>query len=135
MQNSMMLFTFHVLDQKYLFLGKSGPKNENWQFKLKFVPLDWKYTFWPNLVQEIKIVSLSWNLVTRLIRICRINAPAHLFRFRTASFIQKFHLVLWCYLIVSHQFTPRGVKPVAFFVLYLSKFNHRYYENYLFPSL
>ena len=29
-----------------------------------------KYLFWENLVQNIKIVSLSWNLVPRLIRIC-----------------------------------------------------------------
>ena len=46
MMNSIVMFTFSVLDRKY--------------------------PFWPNLVQNIKIVSLSLNLVPRLIRICRI---------------------------------------------------------------
>ena len=30
-------------------------------------PLDWKYTFWANLVQKIKIVCLRWKLILRLI--------------------------------------------------------------------
>ena len=58
------------------FLGKFGPKNQNCQFKLKFGTktnlnmqnlvvlftfsvFDWKYPFWANLVQKIKIVSLG----------------------------------------------------------------------------
>ena len=42
MQNSMVLFTFSVLDQKHHFRAnllqkvKFGPKNQNRQFKLKF---------------------------------------------------------------------------------------------------
>ena len=40
--------------------------------KFRFSALDWKYPFWANLVQKIKIVSLSWNLVPKLIRIWRI---------------------------------------------------------------
>ena len=32
----------------------------------------WNYPFWTNLVQLIKIVRLSWNLVPRIIRIRRI---------------------------------------------------------------
>ena len=47
MLNSMMLFTFFVFDRKYPFLA--------------------------NLVQKVKIMSWSWNLVARLIRICRIQ--------------------------------------------------------------
>ena len=47
MQNSMVVFTFSVSE--------------------------WKYPFWANLVQKIKIISWSWNLVARLIRICRIQ--------------------------------------------------------------
>ena len=31
-----------------------------------------KYLFWVNLVQKLKIISLSWNFVPRLIQICRI---------------------------------------------------------------
>ena len=33
---------------------------------------NWKYLFWVNLVQKLKIISLSWNFVPRLIQICRI---------------------------------------------------------------
>ena len=36
MQNSMVVFIFSAWDQKYLFWGKFGPKNQNCQFKLKF---------------------------------------------------------------------------------------------------
>ena len=44
-QNTMVMFPFSVFDPKYLS--------------------------WINLVQKIKIVSLSWNLVSRLLRVCR----------------------------------------------------------------
>ena len=70
------------------FLGKVGQKKKNCQFKLEFGPytnsnmqnpivvftfsvLDRKYPFRTNLVQKIKIISLSWKLVPKLIRICR----------------------------------------------------------------
>ena len=36
MQSSMVIFTFFVLNRKYLFLRKFGPKSQNCQFKLKF---------------------------------------------------------------------------------------------------
>ena len=55
MQNSMVVFTFSVLDQKL--------------------------TFRANLVQKIKIISLSWNLVPRLISICWIQWWCSLFLF------------------------------------------------------
>ena len=32
----------------------------------------WKCIFWVNLVQKLRIISLSWNFVPRLIQICRI---------------------------------------------------------------
>ena len=85
-QNSVVMFTFSV----FSFLAKLGPKNQNYQFKLKlgtwtnsnmqnsmvelilFV-VDWKYPFWTNLVQKIKIGSLSLKLVPRLIWKCRIR--------------------------------------------------------------
>ena len=70
------------------FLGKFGPKNRNCQFILKFgtwtnsnmqnsktfkfSAFYWNYLFWANLVQQIKIVRLSLNLVPRLIRIHKI---------------------------------------------------------------
>ena len=75
MQNSMMLFTFFVFDQKYS-LCTFGPKYLNYRFKLKlgtctnsnmqdsivmltFSVFDLKYPFWANLVQKVKIISLS----------------------------------------------------------------------------
>ena len=57
MQNSMIMFTFSVLDQ------------------ISFGP------FWVILVQKIKIVSLSWNLVPKLIQISRIQLWCSLFLF------------------------------------------------------
>ena len=72
------------------FLGKFGPKSQNSHFKLKFgtytssniqnsmvmftlFVFDRKYPFWANSVQNIKILTLSWNLVPTLIRTCRIQ--------------------------------------------------------------
>ena len=41
-----------------------------------------KYPFWANFVQKIKILSLSSNLVPKLIRICRIQwCDAHFYCF------------------------------------------------------
>ena len=71
-------------------LDKFGPKNQNYHFKLKFgtytnssmqnsmvmfiyFVFDWKYPFLANLVQKVKIISWSWNLVPGLIRIYRIQ--------------------------------------------------------------
>ena len=120
MQNSMMLFNFLIFKWKYPFwtnlvqkikiiswswnlvphffcfwveipfLGKFGPKNQNYQLKLKFGTctnsdiqnsmviftfsvFDRESTFWANLVQKIKIINLSWNLVPTLTRTCRIQ--------------------------------------------------------------
>ena len=56
MQGLMVVFTFFVLDRKYLF--------------------------WTKLVPKIKIVSLSLNLVPKLIRICRIQWLYSLFHVR-----------------------------------------------------
>ena len=81
------LFCFWV---EISFLGKFGPKSQNSHFKLKFgtytnsnmqnsmvmfifFVFDWKYPFWANLVQKVKIISWSWNLVPTLIRTCRIQ--------------------------------------------------------------
>ena len=50
-----------------------------------FSDLDCKYAFGANLVQETKIVSLSSNLVPRLIWICRIQWCCSLFLFLTGN--------------------------------------------------
>ena len=89
------LFWFQV---EIPFLVKFGPKNQIYQFKHKFGTytnsnmqnlmdlftfslFDWKYCFWANLVQKVKITSWSWNLVPRLIRIFRIQWWSSLFVF------------------------------------------------------
>ena len=54
--------------------------------------LDWKYHFWANLVQKIKIVSLSWNLVHSLTNSNMQNSMA-LFTFSALDrkqFLSKF---------------------------------------------
>ena len=75
MQNSMVLVTYSVLSWK-LFLGKFGPKSEDCKLKLKYgIWSNWnmqnpiilltfsvlyqKHPFSENLVQSIKVVSLS----------------------------------------------------------------------------
>ena len=64
MQNSTVMFTFSVSE--------------------------WKYPVWANLVQKIKIISLSWNLVPTVIRICRVQwwCPLFLFLIRNTLFGQ-----------------------------------------------
>ena len=59
MLNSMVIFTFSIFDCKY--------------------------PVWANLVQKIKIISLSWNLVPTVIRICRIQWRCSLFSFSAGN--------------------------------------------------
>ena len=60
---------------------------------------DWKYPFWVNLVRKLKIFSSSWNLVLRLIQICRIPLRCSFhFCFRAdisfwADLVQKIKIV------------------------------------------
>ena len=82
--------SFYLFYLEIPFLDKLAPKNKNCQFRLKFGTsanlnlqnsmvvfifsvFDGKHPFWANVVQKIKIVSLRWNLVPRLIWICRIQ--------------------------------------------------------------
>ena len=54
-------------------------------------PWKWKYIFWVKLVENLKIISLSWNFVPRLIQICRIPWWCSLFLFSTGNtFLGKF---------------------------------------------
>ena len=46
-----------------------------------------EYQFWANLVQKIKIVSLSWNLKLSLSWICRIQLWCELFLFWTRNIL------------------------------------------------
>ena len=66
---------------------------------MRFFVLDRKYSFWPTLDQKIKIVTLSRNLVPRLIQICRIQWWCSLFPFFDqkyafwANLVQKIKIV------------------------------------------
>ena len=75
MQNSIMLFTFSVLGSEYRFCA--------------------------SFVQKIKIVSLSWNLVLRLIQIWRIQWWYSFFPLLTGivfgNLLQKINIVCWSY--------------------------------------
>ena len=93
----MQIFSFR---QETPFLGKYNQKNKNCQSRLKFGIhtnsrnsmvmftfsfFDQKYPFCLNLVQKIKIVSLSWNLVAILIWICKTQWCCSLFPFSTEN--------------------------------------------------
>ena len=115
MHNSMVVFTFSVCYRKYHFWANLVQVWSNCQLKLKigtytnsnmrsvmmfnFSAFDWKYHFRANLVQKIKIVSLNWNFVPRLIWICQIQwwcSPFFVFDrkyFFCANLVQKIKIV------------------------------------------
>ena len=64
MQSSMVMFTSSVFDREY--------------------------PFWANLVQKIKILSLSWNLIPTLTRICRIQWWCFVFFSTRSTFLSNF---------------------------------------------
>ena len=90
----------------YIF-GQFLSKNQNYEFKRKFFTKSnsnmqntvmiflylffclWSeiYSFWVNLVEKVKIVSVSWNLMLRLIRRCRIQRCCSLFLLLTGNTI------------------------------------------------
>ena len=73
------MFTFTVLDRKYLFWGQI------------FFCFQSGIPFWENLVQKVKIASLSWDLVPRLIWIEEFNGGVHFFCFVLEMlFLSKF---------------------------------------------
>ena len=93
--------SFSLFSTATTILGKFVPKNQNFLLKLKvctqinsnmensmvivtFFIFDWKYPFWAKLAQKIKIFSLSWKLVPRVIRINRIELV-----FTFSIFVQK----------------------------------------------
>ena len=83
-------------------MDKLGPKNQNFQFRLKFGTwtnsnmqnsvviftfsiFDQKYHFRANLVQKINFVSLIWNFILRPIQVHRIQWWCSLFLFMTGN--------------------------------------------------
>ena len=71
-------WVFHILHSSssivvVVFPSTTNLNMQNLMVMLAFSAFDQKYCFWANLVQKIKIVTLNWNLVLRLISICRIQ--------------------------------------------------------------
>ena len=75
------------------YFGKFDPKSQhNLMVMFPFSVFDWKYPFWANLVQNVKIVHLSEKSVPRLTRICIIQWRCSLSCFRPEIlFLGKFH--------------------------------------------
>ena len=84
-QWSCLLFLFLNGNTLYQYKLKFGTYTNlnmhNSMVMFNFSVFDWKYPFWTNLVQKVKIISWSWNLVPRLIRICRIQWWCWIFLF------------------------------------------------------
>ena len=89
--------------------------------------LEQKYPFWVNLIKKFKIVSLSWNLVSRLFQICKIwwwliFCVTPFFAF----FVQKTHLAL-CHLINIPE-VYYSKRLVAFLLFSFSILQTRYFQ-------
>ena len=119
-----VLFKFtgflYILFQMFCPRLQTDSNIQNWMVVSTFSIFDQTYPIWVNLVQRIKIVSLSWNLVRRLIQISKIQWCSSFFCFWSAWFVEKINFAFWCYLSISQQFTYRELKPVAWnlFLLY-----------------
>ena len=72
---------------------------------------DRKYLFLTNLVQKIKIVNLSWNLVPRLIRLCRTQWWYLLFLFLTGNI---FYWQIWFRKSNLSNFSHNLLRPSQF---------------------
>ena len=89
-----------VLDRKYTFCQfklkfctQTNSNMQNSMVMFTFSVFDRKYPFWTNLISKFKIVSLEWNLICGLIRICWIQWWCSLFRYSTANtLLDKFDL-------------------------------------------
>ena len=133
------------------FLGKFGPKNQNCHFMLKFSTytnsnmqnslmlfsffvFECKSLFWANLVQNIKILTLCWHLVPRLIQICRIQWGYSLFLFSSANgflgayLVQKVKIVTLCWNLVPTLILACRIQSCYSLFLFLS-------ENTLFGQI
>ena len=55
--------------------------------KFIFSVLNWKYPFWEDLIQQIKIVSSRWNLVLGLIKTHKIQWKFSLFLFSSGNIL------------------------------------------------
>ena len=83
-QNSMVVFTFFLLDQKYPFLANLVRKIKIVSLSLNLVPRlirVWRTECRTEFLQN----CLKWNSVTRLIWICKIHKWCSIFLFSTGN--------------------------------------------------
>ena len=102
-----------------------------------FSILEWKHPFWANLVQKIKIVSLSWNLVPTLIRISRIQWWCSFFSILDrkhpfwANLVQKVKIVSLSWNLVARLIRICRIQWRCSLFLFYSGNTHFSYESKL----
>ena len=106
---------------------------QNSMLMLTLFIFDWKYPFCENFVQKLKILSLSWNLTPRVIRICRIQWCCSLFLFRPAILLlEKFgpkHENCWFKLKFGTQNNPNMRNSMLLFTLSVFNREHPFCAN------
>ena len=107
---------------------------------------DRKDPFWANLVEKVKIVSLSWNFVLRLIRMCGIQCCYLLFPFNTGNTLsgQKVKIVslklvsaIFYQIFIYHQMIAPQKIWNKFFISSKKLFSFSRYSSFcifVFPS-
>ena len=89
--------------------------------------LGWKHPFWVNLVQEIKIVSFSWNLRHSLTQIWRTQWWCSLFllfndtRFY-GKFVSKYQNVCWSWNLEPRLIWKCKIRWLCSFFLFYTFF-------------
>ena len=130
------------LTGRTLFLGKFNPKKTifcwSWDLEPRIIQIC-RIWWWIliNLFQKFKVLILSWNLVPELLGICKVWWWCSFFCFEllSASFIREicWHFdVIW---LISQQFTPRDMKPMAFLVLSCKAVLHAFIYFFYFKPL
>ena len=86
-----------------------------------FFVFDWKYPSWTNLVQKIKIVSLSRNLVPKLFRTCRIQ-----WWFSLSLFLDREHLfrAIWSWSLLFFCL----IQEISFFSVSATRLKEKNFE-------
>ena len=76
---------------KLKLITKNNSNIKNSLVVFTFSVLDRKHSFWENLVQKVKIFSLSKNVVLRLIQYAQFSGAVYFFSFRPETpFLGKF---------------------------------------------
>ena len=90
--------------EKFNIISNDHGRTNKWDFFVSYR----KNLFWANLVLNFKTVSLSWNLVSRLVQICRIQMVIFTF------FVSYQKSPFWANLVqkIKVSLTPSGSTPL-----------------------